>query len=270
MGINVKYFEDKDIDEQFICSHCHGVFVDPVLCTCKHVLCWDCFKSRKTHYLGCSVCLKDLKVSSEPLKREWLKKLARLRISCPKGCGEIVTYESYNHHLVEECPFSMVSCTNAGCTKKVRRSDFTEHLTTCAFRSSTCSCGAQLTFIDLRQHELVQRCDSKQNLHRVVQKRREMVRATRDHRINLRQQSFALDIERRQMLNSKQSKDPTVNRSLRTFKTNSSLPPKNIERSSQSSQGLRMTSIQTCCRCGKMYAEKANNERSCSWHVGVS
>ncbi len=274
MGLNIKHFEDDNIDSKFICSHCHGVFIDPVLCKCGHVLCWVCFKRRKKRKLNCLVCSEELGVSSEALEGEWLKELGELKIICPKGCKEVFVFECLTQHFENECEFALTSCTSKGCSKKVRRTDLPDHLTKCDFRIVSCCCGVEMRFLDLRQHQLAQKCVVKQNLQMIVRKRREMEQAIKDHRLTMQKQCFEEECKQRRMIKSKQgSVRLTTAMSVRSEPGLSSVAKETgVARSSSSHSApgpLQRTAL-NCRQCGKLYCRSNNHERACIWHFGVS
>ena len=274
MGLNVKHFEGANIDPKFICSHCHGVFVDPVSCKCKHILCWVCFKRRKKRRLNCLVCSEELAVSSEALESGWLKELGELKVICTKGCKKVVCFELLKQHFDTECDFALISCTNKGCTRKVRRTDLAEHLTKCDFRLVSCCCGVQICFSDLRQHQLAQKCVVKQNLQMIVRKRREMEQAIREHRLSMQKQCFEEECEQRRLIKSKQmSVRATTALSVRSEPTLSTVAKgEGVARSSSSHSApgpLQRTAI-SCRQCGKLYSKSTNHKNACTWHFGVS
>jgi hypothetical protein len=271
MGLNVKHFEEDNIALKFICSHCHGVFVDPVLCNCAHVLCWICFKRRKKHKLNCLVCSDELSVSPEALEGEWLKELGSLKVLCPKGCKQIVSFEFLTQHFEEKCEYALTSCTSNGCSKKVRRVDLSDHLTKCDFRIVPCCCGVQIRFLDLRQHQLAQKCVVKENLQMIVRKRREMEQAIRDHRLSMQKQCFEEECQQRRMVKSKQgSLRLTTAMSVRSEPgLRAVVTMDTTARSSHSAPGPLQRTALSCRQCGKLYSRNNNHKRACTWHFGV-
>lgn len=274
MGLNLKHFEDGDIEPNFICSHCHGVFVDPVLCKCSHILCWICFKRRKKRKLNCLACSDELGVSSGALQSEWLKELCAFRVICPKGCKKIFPFEFLTEHFDNECEFALTTCTSSGCTRKVRRTDLPVHLETCDFRIVSCCCGAKTRFMDLRQHQIAQKCVVKQNLQTIVRKRREMEQAIKEHRLNMQRRCFEEECEQRRLIRSKQGsvRLPTAMsvRSEPVLSCAAKNKPITRSKSSQSAPGPLQRTALTCRHCGKLYSKSNNHERACTWHYGVS
>lgn len=274
MGLNVKHFQDETVNSKFICSHCHGVFVDPVLCNCGHIFCWVCFKRRKKRQSKCLVCSKELGVSSEALEGEWLKEIAELKIICPKGCTKVVRFELLTHHFDNECDLAFISCTNEGCTKKVKRADLPNHLTKCDFRVVSCCCGVAVRFLDLRQHQLVQKCVAKQNLQIIVRKRREMERAIREHRLTMQKQCFKEECEQRRLIKLKQRNvRSSTATSVRSEPVLGSVAKETgVARlpSSHSASGPLQRTSCSCRNCGKLYDKSNNHGRACTWHFGVS
>lgn len=277
MGINVKHFEEA-VDSQFVCSHCHGVFIDPVLCQCSHILCWSCYKRRKKRNGLCLVCSEELSVCSQPLANEWTRQLAALKVTCTKGCSAVVFLDQLTAHFVKECPYSMTFCSNKGCSKKTRRLDLEDHLQKCDFRMVSCCCGIRTPFVALRTHQMVQKCVLKQNLQTIIKKRREMEHAVRDHRLKMQKKCFEVECERRRMENSKHrlvlspprmttamsvKSEPT----LSTVVEKSSLPRYSSRHSAPAPS--QTTSMKTCGQCGKLFSPKGNHEKACIWHLGV-
>ena len=276
MGLSIKNFEEG-VDPQFICPHCHGVFIDPVLCQCSHILCWSCYKRRKKRNELCLVCCNELSVCPEPLANEWTLQLGALKVTCPKGCNTVVCFGQLSAHFNKECPFSMTLCTNKGCSRKTRRMDLENHMGKCDFRIVTCCCGIQTHSVDLRRHELAQKCVSKKNLQAVMRKRREMEQAIKDHRVIMQKKCFEVEFEQRRIEKSKHwlaspsrnlstaMSEPVLNNgetlSLQRYQSSHSAP---IVVPSQ------RAALKTCGQCGKLFASKQNHKRACAWHPGVS
>lgn len=277
MGLNVKHFEEV-VDSQFVCSHCHGVFVDPVLCQCSHILCWSCYKRRKKRSKTCLLCSDELSVCSQPLANDWTKQLGALKVICTKGCTAVFCLDQLTDHFARDCPFSMTSCTNKGCSKKIRRLDLDDHLKKCDLSIVTCCCGTQTRFVDLRTHQMAQKCVLKQNLQSIVRKRREMEQAIRDHRVNMQKKCFEVECEQRRIMKTQQYKLALSPSRLTTAISVRSEPilTSRVEKSSLSRYSSHsapvplQSSLETCRQCGKTFSLKNNHERACNWHLGVS
>jgi len=76
---------DKKHVEDFRCSVCIGLSLDPVMCSyCEHVFCLKCRKDyyNKPSNTTCSDCRVEVKDRYKPLNKKLRKKFKHLRFEC--------------------------------------------------------------------------------------------------------------------------------------------------------------------------------------------
>ena len=285
MGLKQDNFDEK-VPNEFLCSHCHDVFLEPVCLDCLHILCSTCFKKRmKRKSKTCSVCGKGLSLSDKEIEPVWRGRYASLKIACTKGCEKAVALGSLNDHLANHCPLAFTPCTNLGCTRKVRRRDLPLHLKQCDFRLVNCEgCGFRTKYSNLRMHQIVQKCLFKSNLHMIVQNRREMDSRVKEHRLKLKEETFQIELQERDLDRNKMWSAIARNNISRTTTPS---PPRrfspvlshNEEKSStrmvHSAPASPATSrghadCKLCANCNKLFTERRNHGEACRWHRGVS
>lgn len=295
MGLKQEHFDEK-IPSEFICSHCHDVFLEPVGLACQHMLCTKCFKKRmKRKTPMCPVCRKALCSSEENIDREWRRQYESLKINCPKGCEKVLSLGNLNDHYGNHCPLTFTLCINIGCVRKVRRRDLPSHLQQCDFRLVQCEgCGFSTKYVNLRMHQIVQKCLLRTNLHMIVQNRREMTSRVKQHRLKLQEESFQVELEERDLDRAKMWSAIARNDISRTDTPNPlyrgkcspeltdnekalsrvvhSAPSSPVMSSAVAARYRTPTSTTTklCANCNKLFSEYRNHDEACRWHKGVS
>lgn len=289
MGLKQEYFDEK-IPSEFICSHCHDVFLEPVVLSCLHMLCAKCYKKRmKRKSPACPVCRQALSVGDGTIDTEWRKRYENLKINCPKGCEKVLLLGNLDDHYVYHCLLTFTLCINTGCSKKIRRRDLALHLKQCDFRIIHCEgCGFRTKYINLRMHQIVQKCLLKNNLHMIVQNRRQMNARVKEHRLKLQEESFEIELEERDLDRAKmwsaiarndisRAVTPNPLRGSRTpepadkekdlYRLVRSAPVSPVMKRTPSSA---LTKCKLCVNCSKLFSEQRNHGQACSWHKGVS
>jgi len=176
MGFKQEYVDEK-IPGEFICSHCHDVFLEPAALGCHHMLCAKCYKKRmKRKVPVCPVCKKALCSSDEKIDTEWKKQYESLKINCPKGCDKVLSLGNLNDHFANHCQLTFTLCIN---------------IVQCE------GCGFTTKYGNLRMHQIVQKCLQRANLHMIVQNRRQMNARVKQHRLKLQEESFQVELEER-------------------------------------------------------------------------
>lgn len=292
MGLKQEYFDDKTPGE-FICSHCHDVFLEPVALVCHHMLCAKCFKKRmKRKVPVCPVCKKALCSSEEEIDTEWKEQYESLKVNCPKGCEKVLSLGNLNEHFANHCQLTFTLCINIGCARKVRRKDLALHLKQCEFRVVQCEgCGFTTKYVNLRMHQIVQKCLQRTNLHMIVQNRRQMNARVKQHRLKLQEESFQVELEERDLDRAKMWSAIARNDFLKRATTpnpykgklSAELPDKEqalsrLVHSAPTSPvipSVRMPTSPTsttklCENCNKLFSEFRNHGEACRWHKGVS
>ena len=287
MGLKQEHFDEK-ITGEFICSHCHDVFLEPVGLVCQHMLCAKCYKKRMKRKIPvCPVCKTALCTSEEKIDKEWRKQYESLKINCPKGCEKVLSLGNLNDHFANYCPLTFTLCINIGCARKVRRKDLALHLKQCDFRVVQCEgCGYTTKYVNLRMHQIVQKCLQRTNLHMIVQNRRQMNARVKQHRLKLQEESFQVELEERDLDRAKmwsaiarndisRAATPSPYKSkLSAELTGKEKALSRLVHSAPTSPvvpSLKMsTATKLCENCNKLFSEHRNHSEACRWHKGVS
>ena len=61
-----------------------------------------------------------------------------LRFNCPNKCGAILTYQTFNKHMANECKEAPKLCPNGSCNKYFTHSNLKKHLRQCPHRIEKC------------------------------------------------------------------------------------------------------------------------------------
>ncbi|KAK2565449.1 TNF receptor-associated factor 3 [Acropora cervicornis] len=286
MGISQELFVGK-ISTEFICSHCHDVFLEPTVLTCLHLLCSKCCKKRLKHRAPtCPICKKSLSESNEKVNKYWKARYESLKINCPKGCENVLMLGDLHKHYIHECELTVSLCVNLGCSRKIRRRDMPFHLKQCDFRIVCCEgCGFRTKYVNLRLHQVVQKCLRANNRRMIVQNRREMRERLKEHRSKLQEESFEIEIEERDFDRAKmwsaitrnsrsrsvtpnrfggcRASDPSDGRGFNRFVQTA--PPRSL---AKAVQGTVATQCKLCAFCNKLFTENCNHNEACIRHKG--
>ena len=295
MGLKQEHF-DEIIPSEFICSHCHDVFLEPVCLACYHVLCKKCFKKRtKRKTPTCPLCKKALCLGDQSVDGKWRQQYESLQVNCPKGCEKVLSLGNLNDHCSNHCPLTFTVCVNGGCNRKVRRRDLPLHLQHCDFRVVQCEgCGFSTNYINLRMHQIVQKCLLRTNLHMIVQNRREMTARVKEHRLKLQEESFQVELAERDLNRAKMWSAIARNEISRSNTPNHlalggrhspkltgckralprvvhSAPSSPVMSSAVTSRTpTTRSTTNLCTNCKKLFSEHRNHDQACRWHKGVS
>lgn len=285
MGLKQELFVEK-IPNEFICSHCHNVFLEPTVLTCLHKLCAKCCQKRtKRKAPTCPVCKQGLCSSDEEIDTDWRRRYESLKMNCPRGCGKDFVLGDLTNHYAHHCQLTFTLCINTGCSKKIRRKDLPFHLRQCDFRIVDCEgCGFKTKYIDLRMHQIVQKCLVRSNRHMIVQNRREMSARLKEHRVKLQEESFEIELEERDVDRAKmwsaiarnnisRSVTPNILRGNRLTEPTDEMGLYRFVRSAplcQLHKEVRGTGTQSklCVFCNKLFSDNRNHSQACSWHKG--
>ena len=248
----------------------------------------------------CPMCslelLEDKSGSSEKLANA----INELQVHCPRNCGGTPKYGHLEIHLSEQCPLGRVICVNTGCHRKLKRKELQDHLNVCDFRIISCrGCSKTMKLADLRQHQKVQNCINQLQKQMIVRNLREGEKELKKHIENLKEDSFKVQRETRDLEKgyvwkrierNPGSFSPTL---VQRHSTESHLGLVPCSRptsgdSEDSRKALSSPALATkgsvgkkkrtksadvpfcvCFQCNCRYDERTNSEDACSWHAGV-
>eukprot|EP00057_Strongylocentrotus_purpuratus_P013146 XP_011667620.1 PREDICTED: TNF receptor-associated factor 3 [Strongylocentrotus purpuratus] len=148
--------------EGYICGICAQVVRWPVQTDCAcGLFCHGClhrYIGDETGSLECPRCHDMFPTTETQRDKIAHKKLLKLDIICPHGCGTDMLLRDLDKHE-EECSFVIIECIHKhqGCKELIKRIDLVKHLETqCDFRKESCQhCGQQFIATELEKHEKV-------------------------------------------------------------------------------------------------------------------
>ena len=80
------------------------------------------------------------------------------------GCTAIMERQHLNQHLLTECKFTVLKCSNSGCNFHSYRKDIQFHIETCPFRIVHCNlCNEPVQFNSLNVKQKIKNQKSKTN-----------------------------------------------------------------------------------------------------------
>ncbi|XP_074595932.1 E3 ubiquitin-protein ligase NRDP1-like isoform X2 [Brevipalpus obovatus] len=116
-GLDVSRFDSK-VEEDFICSICLGVLLNPVQDKCEHLFCNDCIKEwlekSDSHSLRGNCPLSQEIIGwfeLKPVSRIVRNLLANLSVNCKfreNGCSKSIRYDQLDEHE-RDCEYQLCS-----------------------------------------------------------------------------------------------------------------------------------------------------------------
>jgi len=161
----------SQVDEEFLCTICHDVMVNPHFCRDGHQFCLECITSWLQRSKTCPSDRKRLvecRLTKNPMARNLISKLV---VRCSNAAAGVVgVVDGYargngckwsgalserDEHLKNDCAFVEVQCGSAGCYSKVQRAQLADHEAACEHREVGCEkCPARFTARESDQHQL--------------------------------------------------------------------------------------------------------------------
>eukprot|EP00286_Rhodomonas_abbreviata_P029483 CAMPEP_0181305520 /NCGR_PEP_ID=MMETSP1101-20121128/9778_1 /TAXON_ID=46948 /ORGANISM="Rhodomonas abbreviata, Strain Caron Lab Isolate" /LENGTH=499 /DNA_ID=CAMNT_0023411451 /DNA_START=132 /DNA_END=1631 /DNA_ORIENTATION=- len=153
------------VDQEFLCTICRNVMVNPHTCRKGHQFCFDCITRWLQSSKTCPSDRGELDASSLVENRIAHNLINKLLVRCSNasantageadGCVWSNALSERATHLRDECSFVEVQCGLAGCDFKVRRADVAEHEAICEHREVACvRCQVRFIARDLDKHQL--------------------------------------------------------------------------------------------------------------------
>ena len=148
-----EFFEYIETPEDFMCSVCLNVHVNPVQTECGHRFCKLCIGSVIKNTKKCPLDNLPLKESCIYVDRCAEKEINNLKVRCIRGdCGHVCTVEKADEH---ECAFEDTKCV---CGEWVIRSELSTHEEECRMRKVKCQhCDELIEYWFMEEH--IGNCD---------------------------------------------------------------------------------------------------------------
>ena len=151
------------VDDEFVCSICLEVFVEPMQCKEGHVFCKACIEKTLKKKEECPMDRSKLLKADLSRVRAVENLISRKRVRCPHasqhtddedGCAWVGKVSERQEHLDDECGHTLVPCPHDGCEVSVQRRVVSEHAASCEQRVEACErCSAGVVVSQRAQHE---------------------------------------------------------------------------------------------------------------------
>lgn len=156
--IKLEWFEESDQKDllNYLCKICNGVYNNPVLLSCGHILCKHCYEINKNK---CSICNEpNITIQSENPHFLTLY-LSKKMCTCKnEQCKKKFNIENILSHL-KECPKELLLC-KYDCGNKILRENLSSHEKKCEYRPYTCTmCGKDVNKFKYLENHLEKECD---------------------------------------------------------------------------------------------------------------
>ena len=140
------------------CLLCNGLAYPPVLDTCNHLFCKECFALSYSQSQTCPITALPLQTTATVIK-VIESNLSRYEIYCKhreQGCLWKDKISQYEQHINVTCPYEIISCPNEGCSLQSKRSDVEQHMMLCVYRLDECEwCSVKVKVVNMKSHRQV-------------------------------------------------------------------------------------------------------------------
>ncbi|EGC36681.1 hypothetical protein DICPUDRAFT_31439 [Dictyostelium purpureum] len=156
----------NDIDEDFECSFCCSIMLNPRSCLNSHIYCLNCWEKQMEIKKQCPSCAVPVTIDTLCKNKFLEKHINMLKIYCPNsyynnnnnnnsnnnnnnnienqlildksnGCKEIINIESLESHL-RECQFQFIDCPNNKKCGMYRKNQMEQHQGQCGYLKISC------------------------------------------------------------------------------------------------------------------------------------
>ena len=151
------------VDDEFVCSICLEIFVEPMQCKEGHIFCKACIEKTLAEKEECPMDRSKLLKADLSRVRAVENMISRKRVRCPHasqhtddedGCAWVGKVSERQEHLDDECGHTLVPCPHDGCEVSVQRRVVSEHAASCEQRVEACErCGEEGVVSQRAQHE---------------------------------------------------------------------------------------------------------------------
>lgn len=145
----------KIIVKDYLCPLCKGVYLNPMIDNCGHIMCEKCINCYDPSLNKCP--MTNAKLATSPKKVSIIVNIIEKQLlTCSnkgRGCKWEGQVKSYLSHIEKECTKQLVKCPKEECQAEVFREDYQSHLSICDYRSVNCKyCNIEIHFIQLESH----------------------------------------------------------------------------------------------------------------------
>ena len=142
--------------EDYICPLCKGLLLNPVIDSCSHTFCKDCFEKYYNIKKQCPITKKKLSINDlthvDVISKSIGKKEMKCK-NCNKGCNWIGKVSDIDFHLKNECLKSLIKCSFKNCNTMIMREELQNHIQNCDYREEKCNdCQKMFPFKEIMEH----------------------------------------------------------------------------------------------------------------------
>ena len=156
--IKLEWFEENDQKDlsNYLCKICNGVYNNPVLLSCGHTLCKECYNLNKNKCLICNESNISIQSDNPRFLTLYLsKKICKCK---NEQCGKKFNIQNILSHL-KECPKELIPC-KYNCGNKILRENLEEHENNCVFRPCFCQfCNKNVEKYKFLENHLENECE---------------------------------------------------------------------------------------------------------------
>ena len=156
--IKLEWFEENDQKDlsNYLCIICNGVFNNPVLLSCGHIICKQCYNLNNTRCLICNESNISIQTENPRFLTLYLsKKYCKCK---NEKCGQKFNIQNILSHL-KECPKELIDC-KFGCGDKILRENLEDHEKICLYRPCICKfCGKDILKFKFLENHLEKECE---------------------------------------------------------------------------------------------------------------
>ena len=134
--IKLEWFDENDKKDlsNYLCKICNGIYNNPVLLSCGHIICKECYKLNNKKCLICGENNISIKSENLPYITSYLSN--KTCICKNEGCNKKLMIKDILQHL-KECPKEIILC-KYNCGNKIIRENIESHESICIYRPFQC------------------------------------------------------------------------------------------------------------------------------------
>ena len=155
--IKLEWFDENDKKDlsNYLCKICNGIYNNPVLLSCGHIICKECYKLINKKCLICGENNISIKSENLPYITSYLSNKA---YKCKnEGCNKKIMIKNILSHL-KECPKEIVLC-KYNCGNNIIRENIESHESICIYRPFKCKyCNKDIIHFKNLENHLDKEC----------------------------------------------------------------------------------------------------------------
>ena len=155
--IRLEWFNESDKKDlsTYLCKICRGIYNNPVLLSCGHIICKECYKINNKKCLICGENNISIKSENLPFITSYLsKKICKCK---NENCNMKLSVDNILSHL-KECPKELIFC-KFNCGTQILRENMESHESLCLYRPFQCKhCNKDIAHFKNLENHLEKEC----------------------------------------------------------------------------------------------------------------